>query len=214
MSGPEPIDPGQRRLAERRLLAALRRLHREQPLASGVRTDALLARLRRAAPDRRPAGHRGAERLALDDQELRGVLDELVTNGQVEREGRRLRLAKRRPALRGVMQERVATLMAGLRAAGASPPRVAGPAARLGIPPPLVEQLRRAGELIPLGEGIDYPPDVLGQLLGRLDRLAERGPLTPGRVAAQLRTSRRYAEALVRYRARRRGPRGSGSAIG
>ena len=58
----EPIDPEQRRLAERLVLAALRRFHREQPLSVDLRVDALVSRVRAAARRRPPPRHRGRRR--------------------------------------------------------------------------------------------------------------------------------------------------------
>src|SRR5438876_129685 len=75
-----------------------------------------------------------------------------------------------------------------------------GVAARLGIPPGVVTQLRGAGELVQVGEGIDYPRDVLNGLLSRMAEIATGGPLTITRVRDVLRTSRRHAEALLAYR--------------
>ena len=44
------IDPEQRRVAERLVLAALRRFHREQPVAADLRLDSLVARVRVGLP--------------------------------------------------------------------------------------------------------------------------------------------------------------------
>ena len=65
------IDPEQRRLAERLVLAALRRFHREQPLSVDLRMDALVSRVRAAAGRRPPSRHRGSARLDLNDADLR-----------------------------------------------------------------------------------------------------------------------------------------------
>jgi hypothetical protein len=106
------------------------------------------------------------------------------------------------------MAERVDRLIEGLRAARAEPPRVEAVAARIGIPPAVIDQLRRSGMLVNLAPGVDYPREVLEALLERIGGLSTRGPLTTGRVAVALGTSRRYAEALLdRYRARRAGER-------
>ncbi len=48
--GDGPIDPAQRRLAERRLLDTLRRLLRREPLRSDVRVDRLISEVRAADP--------------------------------------------------------------------------------------------------------------------------------------------------------------------
>jgi hypothetical protein len=198
-----PIDPAQRRLAERRLLAMLRRIHRSEPLAPDVRVDALISRVRAEPDDSRPGSHRGAGRLILGDDAMRAVVDQLVASGQMVRQGHRVRMPDHEPLLDPQMRERVERLLVGMRSAGAEPPRVDALAARLGIPPPVIEQLRAAGELVALAPGIDYPRDMHESLMQRLDRIAARGPLDVARVRDELRASRRYAEALLRARPRR-----------
>ncbi len=197
------IDPAQRRLAERRLLAMLRRIHRSEPLAPDVRVDGLIARVRSEPEDPRPSGHRGAGRLLLGDDALRAIVDQLVAGAQLVRRGHRVRLPDHEPLLNPEMRERVERLLVGLRSAGVEPPRVDALAARLGIPPPVLDQLRVAGELVSVAPGIDYPRDVHRALLERLDRMAARGPLDVARVRDELRASRRYAEALLRSRTHR-----------
>jgi hypothetical protein len=64
----DPIDPGQRLLAERRLLAALRRHRRRSPLRDDVRVDTLVGELRAGEPARATA-HRGRRPLMLTDGE-------------------------------------------------------------------------------------------------------------------------------------------------
>jgi hypothetical protein len=204
----------QRKVAERRLLNALTRFHRREPLRHDIRTDALLAHLREEDASRPPARHRGGQPLLLDDSELLRVLDDLVARGEVERHGRRVRLAGQGPRLDSEMRERIDRLLGGLREAGYEPPRVDAVAARLGVPPGLVEALRRAGTLVSVAPGIDYSRAVWDELRGRLARMAASGPLTIARVRRELRVSRRYAEAILdaerreRVRERRRAPGG------
>lgn len=206
------IDPGQRRVAERLVLAALRRFHREQPLSVDLRMDALVARVRSAAGRKPPPRHRGATTLTLDDAALRRVIAEMADDGRLVRRGRRIGLPDARPGLDAEMEERVGRLLDGLRAAGAEPPRVEGLAGRLGIPPSVVEQLRTAGLLRQVAPGIDYPSDVWSALQARLEAMV--GPLSVARVRDELGTSRRHAEAILSAvgerrrsgQARRRGP--------
>ncbi|HET7520485.1 MAG TPA: hypothetical protein VFK61_02980, partial [Candidatus Limnocylindria bacterium] len=133
------MDPAQRRLAERRLVHALQRLHRREPMAPDFRVDALVEAAR-AVPGA-TAGHRGGTPLTLTDGELRAIVDELVAARRFTRRGHRVQLAGQRPALDPDARERVDRLLDGLREAGAAPPRVDGIAARLGITPPLLAQL-------------------------------------------------------------------------
>ncbi len=141
------IDPEQRHVAERLVLLALRRFHREQPLSVDLRMDALVTRVLAIAERQPSTRHRGGGKLELPEADLRRVIDDLVTKGKLARTGRRIRLADAKPGIDPAMAAKVATLLEGLRAAGAEPPRVDGIAGRLGIPPTVVDQLRAAGQL-------------------------------------------------------------------
>jgi hypothetical protein len=206
------MEAGLQRLAERRLLAALRRLHRREPMRPDFRTDAVLRELRADPAEGRPAGHRGGGSVAaVDDAALLAVVDALVEQGSITRTGRRLALAGHESGVRDPqMRGRVERLMAGLASAGATPPRVEAVAARLGIPPPIIDGLRASGGLVQVGEGIDYPADLLQALIERIDALARRHSITVAAVRDELRTSRRHAEALIAYRRRRPRSRAGG----
>jgi len=199
------IDPEQRRLAERLVLQALRRFHREQPLSVDLRMDALIGRVGDLAARSRPKGHRGATALGLEEAELRRVVDDLVTAGTLVRTGRRIRLADARPSIDPEMAEKVATLLGGLRSFGAEPPRIEGIAARLGIPPTVVDQLRAAGQLRQIAPGIDYPSEVWSTLRARVEGMA--GAVNVARVRDELHTSRRHAEAILAAIGERERPR-------
>ncbi len=111
-------------------------------MAADVRVDTVVGAVRatpRAAP-----GHRGSAPLALDDAGVRRVIDGMVAAGALVRRGHRVRLPQHRPRLDPVMRERADRLLDGLREARAEPPRVDGPAARLGITPAVLAQLRRS----------------------------------------------------------------------
>ena len=188
----------QRRIAERRVTHALQRIHRREPMAADIRVDTVVAAVR-AAP-RPAAGHRGSTPLALDDAAVRQVIDGMVEAGALVRSGHRVRLPNHRPGLDPVMRERADRLLDGLREAGAEPPRVEALAARLGITPAVLAQLRQSGELVAIGSGVDYPRDLWESIEARVDRVAERGPLTVARLRDGLRTSRRHAEAILAFR--------------
>ena len=187
------IDPEQRRVAERLVLAALRRFHREQPLAADIRVDSLVSRVRSASGRKPPPRHRGATPLTLDDADLRRVIDDMAADGRLVRAARRVRLPDAKPGLDPEMEERVERLLTGLRAAGAEPPRVEGISSRLGIPPTVIDQLRAAGILRNIAPGIDYPSDVWSALRARVEA---SGAMSVGRLRDELRTSRRHAEAI------------------
>ena len=198
MSEPGPIgaiDPEQRRVAERLVLSALRRFHREQPLSVDLRMDSLGARVRSAAGRRPPPRHRGATPLTLEDADLRRVIEDMADDGRLRRNGRRVGLPESRPGLDPEMAERVDRLLEGLRFARAEPPRVEGLAARLGIPPPVIDQLRAGGVLRHIAPGIDYPADVWSTLLARVSAMS--GTRSVARLRDELHTSRRHAEAIL-----------------
>ena len=201
---PRPIDPAQRRLAERRLLDVLRRYARRQPLHPDLRIDTLVAELRTAEP-RRPAGHRGAQRLTLDDGELRLLIDEMVTAGVVLRQARRVQLVETL-RLDPQMQARIDQLLAALSESGFTPLPAERVARRLGIPLQLLDQLRASGELVTLAGGIDYPRSSWAEIEARLQGLEASGPLSVRAVRDELGTTRRHAEAILRHRRQRRSP--------
>jgi uncharacterized protein YciI len=196
------IDPVQRRLAERRLLDVLRRLHRREPLRPDVRVDRVIAELRAEDPPR-PSRHRGRGPLALTDADLRAVVDELVASGVLRREGHRVSLPDRALALDPIMRERVDQLFAALAEGGLTPPPAEQVAARLGIHGALLDQLRASGELVAVGPRIDYPRDAWAEISAHLDRLAAEAPLSVRGVRDALRTTRRHAGAILRWRAGR-----------
>lgn len=200
------IDPEQRRVAERLVLAALRKFHREQPLSVDLRVDSLVSRVRAAAGRKPPPRHRGSAPLTLEDAELRRVIEEMADDGRLTRNGRRVGLPDVAPSLEPEMAERVDRLMEGLRSAGASPPRVDGLAARLGIPPSVLDQLRAGGQLRAIAPGIDYPADVWSSLQARIEGM--RGPVSVARLRDELHTSRRHAEAILEAVRRSRGAPG------
>ncbi len=190
----------QRRLAQRRILSALRRLHRREPLRADLRIDTVIAEVRADHAERLPSGHRGGGHLALDDTALLQLMDEMRAAGTMAGEGRRVRLPEHEPTLDTEMRRRVDALLDGLRAADAAPPRIEGIASRLGIPPTVIDQLRAAGELVSVAPGIDYPRDRYLALAGRLDVMARGGRVSVARARDELRTSRRHAEALIAFR--------------
>ncbi len=206
------IDPEQRRVAQRLVLAALRKFHREQPLSVDLRVDSLVGRVRAAAGRKPPPRHRGSAPLTLEDAELRRVIDEMADDGRLTRNGRRVGLPDVAPSLEPEMAERVDRLMEGLRSAGAEPPRVDGLAARLGIPPTVLDQLRAGGQLRHIAPGIDYPADVWSSLQARVEGM--RGPMSVARLRDDLHTSRRHAEAILEAVTRSRDARGRHRPVG
>jgi len=191
------MDPALRRRAEHRLMATLRRLHRSDPLREGIRIDTLVERFRADTGPPRPASHRGASPLKVDAATLLELIDGLVGRGELVRNGRRVLLPEHRARLGPEMQGRVDRMLGELRSTGATPPRADVLAARLGIAPGILTQLREAGILVRVAPGIDYPADVHDTLLSRIRQLAAAGPLSMARVRDELGTSRRHAAALL-----------------
>lgn len=202
-----PIDPAQRQLAERRLLDALRRLHRREPLRADVRVDRLIADLRAADPAR-PSRHRGRQPSTLSDAQLRAVVDAMVASGTLRRTGHRVQLLEDTRRLDATMQERIDRLLAVLGEAGATPPPAESVAARLGIPSALVDQMRANGDLVQVAPRIDYPRVVWTEVSARLDHLSAAAPLSVRLVRDELGTTRRHAEAILRRHASKRDTRG------
>ena len=196
--GGGPIDPWQRQLAERRLLAALRRRQRRSPLRPDVRVDTLVGELRAAEPAG-ATSHRGRHPILLSDAELRAVLDQMVAAGTLRRTGHRVQLHEAAQTLDPIMRGRLDQLLATLAAGGATPPPAETVATRLGIPGALVDQARAAGDLVSVGPRIDYPRDVWVDISHRLDRLALERPPSVREIRDELGTARRHAEAILRH---------------
>jgi hypothetical protein len=204
--GDDPIDPGERLLAERRLLAALRRHRRRSPFRNDLRVDTLVGELRAGEPAR-GTGHRGRQPLMLTDGELRSVVDGMVAAGTLLRSGHRVQLPDGAPSLDPIMRQRLDQLLATLAAGGAMPPAAESVGARLGIPPAVIDQLRAAGELISIDPRIDYPRAAWLEISHRLDLLADAGAPSIRRVRDELGTARRHAEAILRHWNRSRSTR-------
>ena len=118
-------------------------------------------------------------------------------SGALLRQGHRVGLASAASNLDPIMRDRVDQLLAELGAGGATPPPAERVAARLGIPPALIDQLRAAGDLVAVGPRIDYPRAAWSAVSAQLDRLAADTPLSVRGVRDALRTTRRHAEAIL-----------------
>jgi hypothetical protein len=196
--GNAPIDPVKRRLAERRLLAAMRRHLKRAPLRADLRVDTLVSELRNSEPTR-PSGHRGQGPISLADGELRAVVDGMVADGTLLRRGHRVRLPEAAPGLDPIMRARVDRLVATLEAGEATPPAAEALASRLGIPVPFLDQLRAAGELVGVGPRIDYPRATWLRISEALGRLGADGVPSVRQVRDELTTTRRHAEAILAH---------------
>lgn len=185
-----------RATAARRVLRALERLHRRAPLVPDVRVDALIADLR-SSEGARPSSHRGAGRLPLTDAELRSVVDDLVSRGELVRSGHRVRLPSHLAALPDAWRERANELIDVLRSESPSPPRADAVARRLGLPDAALDHLRATGELVAFAPGIDYPGDVAADLLAQAHSLRDTGELSVAALRKRIGSSRRFAAAVI-----------------
>jgi hypothetical protein len=185
-----------RATAGRRVLRTLERLHRHAPLVPDVRVDALVAELR-SSERARPSSHRGAERLPLTDAELRSVVDDLVSRGDLVRSGHRVRLPSHLAALPDAWRERADELIDVLRRESPSPPRADAVARRLGLPEAALDHLRATGELVEFAPGIDYPVDVAADLVAQARSLRDAGELSVAGLRERIGSSRRFAAAVI-----------------
>ncbi len=199
-----PLPAAVRARAERRLLSELRRLQRRYPLREGVREDVLLSAVLTDA-DHRPPGHRGSGGLRLAAPALRSVVEAMVVEGRMLRQGHRLRIGGEEISLEPEMAGRVERLLDQLARAGTNPPPVGRLASALGVPPGVVDQLRETGRIRRLGPGIDMPAPILEAINLRLDRAAPTVELTVAEVRDALGTSRRVAAAILAARRRESG---------
>lgn len=163
-----------------------------------MRVDTLIAEVRAGEPGRVTA-HRGRQPLTLSDGDLRSVVDGMVAAGALLRTGHRVQLPDAGPTLEPIMRERLDQLLATLAEAGATPPAAEAVATRLGVPTALVDQLRAAGELVPVAPRIDYPLETWLEISHRLDQLAASGAPSVREVRDDLGTARRHAEAILRH---------------
>ena len=196
----QPPAPAGRRAAERHVMRALRRMHTEQPLVADFRADAVVARALETPRDARPASHRGAGADPLTPELAAAALDGLVERGEVVRDGRRVRLPDRHAGLAPEMRAQADAMIGRLRATAPAVPPLDRVAREFGIPAPVVDYLRRSGELVSIGPGLDYPADVLARLIADVTALmAAEGPLSVGRYRDALGTGRRHAVALLEH---------------
>ena len=176
----------------------MRRHQRRSPLRPDLRVDTLVGEMRASEPGR-VSTHRGRQPLTLSDLELRSVVDGMVAAGALLRTGHRVQLPDTGRPLDRTMRERLDRLLATLAAGGATPPSADAVAARLGIPPGLVDQLRGAGELVSVAPRIDYPREAWLEIARGIDDLGTGGNPSVRQVRDGLGTTRRHAEAILRH---------------
>jgi selenocysteine-specific elongation factor len=155
-----------------------------------------------ALPAARSGAARSLRRLVTLDaaaaaRAAAGVLDRLVAQGRLVRDGDSMRLPG--SSAGGGVDAATATAMDRLERALAvpGPPPLAAAARAAGCPPPGLRQLERAGRIVVLEPDLAYAATTYRELAARALTLAAAGPLTPAAFRDVTGTSRRYVMAVL-----------------
>lgn len=194
-------EPGGETPAERLVLRVLARLHREQPLSAGFRSDAVVARvLAEADGPRPPSSHRGGRAVRMDAAAVEDSLASLTARGKVERAGRRVALHGAGPELDPETRRRAEGLLEALRRFGMRPPPIRTLARDAGLSERVLEFLRERDELITVAPEIDFVPEALSAAERAFrDLAAAEGGVRAARFRDVIGTGRRHAVALLEY---------------
>jgi selenocysteine-specific elongation factor len=124
------------------------------------------------------------------------IVDELVAEGQLVRDGDRVRAAGQAvptadPELEAAMDRLVSALDV------VAPPSLRQAAAAAGCPPVAVRELARRGRIAVLEDDLAYAMTAYRDLAARALALASRHPLTPAAFRDATGTSRRYVLAIL-----------------
>jgi selenocysteine-specific elongation factor len=177
LAGTEPasgyaVDPEYARRLAAEAVKLVTEHHRASPLARGMPLHGL------------------ADALRVDSS----LLDELLPQWALERDGATVRLPGRDGALPADQRAIADAAIAKLRTAGASPPSPAD----VGLRTDLAKALERAGELVVLNTEIAYPADVwIGMRTRLVELISSSGPITVAQAREALGTSRKYAVPLL-----------------
>jgi len=182
--------PDVRDAASAAALDAVRAHHAARPGDAGP----ALAAVRSAAAR---AIRRQATATPADAAALAAVLvDELVTEGRLVRDGDRVRAPDHQPA---AVDPAVAAAMDRLVEALAvlAPPSLRDAAAAAGCPPAAVRELERNGRIVVLDDDLAYAMPTYRDLAATALALAAREPLAPATFRDATGTSRRYVLAIL-----------------
>ena len=171
-------------------LEAVRAHHAARPEDAGptlaaVRSAAARALRRQATVSAADAAARAAV-----------LVDELVSEGRLVRDGDRVRAPDHQPA---AADPEVAAAMDRLVEALAvlAPPPLRDAAAAAGCPPAAIRELERNGRIVVLDEDLGYAMPTYRDLAAKALALAAREPLTPAAFRDATGTSRRYVLAIL-----------------
>jgi selenocysteine-specific elongation factor len=124
------------------------------------------------------------------------AVDDLVADGRLVRDGDRVRLPGRGPAM---PDPDLLVAMARLEAAldVMAPPPLGEAAARAGCPPAGVRELERSARIAILAPDLGYAMATYRRLAATALELAGRGPLTPAALRDATGTSRKYVMPIL-----------------
>jgi selenocysteine-specific elongation factor len=127
------------------------------------------------------------------------LVDRLIADGRIERDGERLRLPGSRAARPAASDPVLVEAMDRLERALAvpAPPPLADAARDARCPQPGVRELERQGRIVVLDHEIAYAAGTYRSLEALTLELAGRGPLTPAALRDATGTSRRYVMAIL-----------------
>ena len=184
------VAPDVRDAASAAALEAIRAHHVTRPGDAGPTLAAVRAAAARAL--RRHAT------VSSTDAAARAVVivDELVSEGRVARNGDRVRAADHQPA---AVDPEVGAAMDRLVEAIAvfAPPSLRDAAAAAGCPPAAIRELERRGRIVVLDEDLAYAMPTYRDLATKALALAARGPLAPAAFRDATGTSRRYVMPIL-----------------
>jgi selenocysteine-specific elongation factor len=167
----------------------VREHHASDPGSPGLPLPVLRAELALAARRRVTLGRAAAEEVA------RSLVDGLVRDGALARDGDRLRDPERAAGLPPATLAAMDRLEAAL--AVAAPPDLADAARATGCPPDGVRALETAGRIVRLEDDLAWAASTYRELVRTALRLAAAAPLSPAAFRDATGTSRRYVLVIL-----------------
>ena len=166
--------------------------HRDAPMSAGLPLPrarvALLKRLRSLATiERRDA--------AAAQAAVAGLVDGLVAEGRLARQGEGLRDPARQESVPSELLAAMARLEAALSVP--APPTLDDAAAAAGCPPEGIRALQAEGRIIVLGPGLAWAMPTFHRLAGAALQQARVAPLSPAAFRDATGTSRKYVLAIL-----------------